>query len=125
VLETLIRCFKHSKAAQRHNQRSESQITMCDRMQMYNIMNCSQTKSIYTYLNCKRKLLHCNANINFNKTCLKKKSVPKYAQINIKINNIAARKTQPIRIKNKIKFLYGKKCTHYRHTENKGTNEHD
>jgi hypothetical protein len=21
---------------------------MCDRMQMYNIMNCSQTKSIYT-----------------------------------------------------------------------------
>jgi hypothetical protein len=41
---------------------------------MYNIMNCNQTKSIYTYLNCKRKLLHCNANINSNKTCLKKRS---------------------------------------------------
>jgi hypothetical protein len=36
------------------------------------IMNSSHTNSIYRYLNCKRKLLHCNANMNVNKTCLKK-----------------------------------------------------
>jgi hypothetical protein len=32
---------------------------------MYSI----HTKSIYNHINCKGNLLHCNVNINFNKTC--------------------------------------------------------
>lgn len=56
--------------------------------------------------------MHCNANISFNKIYLRRKLVPKYAQIKMPINNEAARKaltqTQTIRIKNKIKFLYKK-----------------
>jgi hypothetical protein len=64
-------------------------------------------------MNCKRKLLHCIANINFNKTCLNKKLVPNYARIKLYINNEAPAKTQTqtqtLRIKNEIKFLYRKK----------------
>jgi hypothetical protein len=43
-------------------------------MLKYNIMNStsSHTNSICKYLNFKRKLLNCNANINFNKTYLNK-----------------------------------------------------
>jgi hypothetical protein len=57
-------------------------------------MNSSHTKSIYNYTNCKRKLLHCNANISFNKTCLRMKLVQKYAKIKIPINNEVARKNK-------------------------------
>jgi hypothetical protein len=32
------KCFKHWQAAQRRNQESESEIGMCDKMQMYNIL---------------------------------------------------------------------------------------
>jgi hypothetical protein len=46
----------------------------------------SHTRSIYKYMNCKRKLLHCNANIKFNKTCLEKQLVPKYTEIKINFN---------------------------------------
>jgi hypothetical protein len=64
-------------------------------------------------MNCKRKLLQCNANINFNKRCLKQKLVPKYAYIKIPENNEAAKKTktqaQTLHIKNEIKFLHKKK----------------
>jgi hypothetical protein len=77
------------------------------------VMKSSNTNSIYEYMNCKRKLLHCNTNINFNKICLKMRLVPKYAMIKFQKSNEAARKTQtqiqPIRIKNEIKFLYKKK----------------
>jgi hypothetical protein len=52
-------------------------------MLKYNIVNSCHTKGIYSYVNCKRKLLHCNANISFNKTCLKQRLVPKYACIKI------------------------------------------
>ena len=63
-------------------------------MLKYNIVNCSHTRSIYKYMNCNRKLLHCNANIKFNKICLKEKLTPKYAYIKIKTNNEASKKTQ-------------------------------
>jgi hypothetical protein len=53
---------------------------MYNRMIWYNIMNSSK-KTIESFLNCKRKLLHCNVNINFNTTCLKIKIVPKYVHI--------------------------------------------
>jgi hypothetical protein len=51
--------------------------------------------------------MHCNANINFDKICLKKQLIPKYAEIKIKNinNNLAAKRTkeraQLIRIKTK------------------------
>jgi hypothetical protein len=64
-------------------------------------------------MNCKRKLLHCNANLKFNKICLKENLIPKYAHIKIPEYNNAATKTktqaQILRIKNEIKFLYIKK----------------
>jgi hypothetical protein len=39
-VENTIKCFKRWQAAQRRKKKSESVITMCDRMQMYNIMFC-------------------------------------------------------------------------------------
>jgi hypothetical protein len=82
-------------------------------MLKYNIMNNNHTNCICTSMNCKRKLLHCNANINFNKICLRKKFIPKYARMKITRNNEAARKTQTqaqtLRINNEIKFLYKNK----------------
>jgi hypothetical protein len=81
-------------------------------------MNSSQTKSIYQFLNSKRKLLRCNANIRFNRTCLKAAIVPKYAQIKIQTPNTAAKRTQEqaqtLRIKNEIKFLRKKTTTQHR-----------
>jgi hypothetical protein len=49
-------------------------------------------KSIYDFLNCKRKLLHCNTNINVNKICLKNEDRP---NIHIKTvtHNITGKKT--------------------------------
>ena len=85
----------------------------CNGTLKYNIFNSSQTRCVYQYMNCKRKLLHCNANIKFNKTCLKKNLIPRYAHINIPEYNEAAIKTkakaQISRIKNEIQFLYKKK----------------
>ena len=81
-------------------------------------------------MNCKRKLLHCNANINFNKTCLKKNLIPRYAHINIPEYNEAAIKTkakaQISRIKNEIQFFYKKKeqlntQPYYKHLHNANT----
>jgi hypothetical protein len=74
-------------------------------MHKYNIAYSGHTKGIYNYMNCKRKLLHCNANINFNKIRLRKKRVPKYAYVKLPTNNEAAKKTktqaQMLRIKMK------------------------
>jgi hypothetical protein len=57
----------------------------------------------YKYMNCKRKLLHCNAKINFNKIFLKEKIIPKYAFVRIPTINEAAKKliiqAQTLRIK--------------------------
>jgi hypothetical protein len=56
--------------------------------------------------------MHCNTNINFNKTCLEKQLIPKYAEIKIKTvnNNLAAKRTkekaQLVRIKDEIELLY-------------------
>jgi hypothetical protein len=75
-------------------------------------MDCSQTRSMYEHQNCKRKLLHCNANIKFNRTCLKMGITPNYAHIKIPTPNMATKNTQTqaqtLRIKNCIKFLYKK-----------------
>jgi hypothetical protein len=60
-------------------------------MVKYNTMNSSHTNDMYTCTNCKHKLLHCNANINFNKICLRKKLAPKYARMKIPTDYEAAR----------------------------------
>jgi hypothetical protein len=39
------------------------------------IMICSHNNSIYNYISCKRKLFHCNANINVNTTGLRMREV--------------------------------------------------
>jgi hypothetical protein len=87
-------------------------------MLKYNIVNSGHTKGKYSYMNCKRKLLYCNANINFDIRCLKEKRVPKYAYMKIPLNNKAAKKTkaqtQTLCIKNEIKFL--SKETTIKHT---------
>jgi hypothetical protein len=46
---------------------------------------------VFKFVNTKRKMLYCNANIHFNKECLAKKIVPDYAKINLKPVNDAAK----------------------------------
>ena len=76
------------------------------------IINASRSL-IHEYENLKRKLVNCNANIYFNRQCYEKRLVPNYAKIKIPINFPAAkftqRKTQNLRIKDEIKYLYMKK----------------
>jgi quinol monooxygenase YgiN len=78
-------------------------------------IDASQAYSIVKYTNTKRKLLNCNANIYFNKACLRHNITPKYAQVHIKTANTskAAKHTETqtrlLRIKNEVKFLYKKK----------------
>jgi len=45
------------------------------------IANTSQYFSISRYKNLKRKLLKCNSNTQFNKQCLNRGVIPKYARI--------------------------------------------
>jgi hypothetical protein len=51
------------------------------------IINANLAYCINQYKNTKKKLLICNANIYFNKSCLVYKIIPKYARINIKTSN--------------------------------------
>jgi len=59
------------------------------------------------------KLLLCCANIYFNKQCLIQNLIPTYAKIKVAATSPAAkftqRKTQILRIKDEIRFLYKKK----------------
>jgi len=73
----------------------------------------SQAKSINLYKNMRSKLLKYCAIIYFNKQCLAKRVIPKYA--NIKFQNTSpvaqftSKKAEIKRIKDEIKFLYKKK----------------
>jgi hypothetical protein len=82
-------------------------------MLKYRLYEASQTKSIYQYMNLKRKLWQCTANIKFNKTCIIENVIPKYAAIKVPGNTMASKitkqKAQYLRIQNEIKFLYKKK----------------
>ena len=79
--------------------------------------NFNQTRDYKTYYykfyNTKKKWLQNNANIWFNRTCLQKNIIPKYAKIKNKPYNYAGYKTNQqystLRIKNENKFLYHKK----------------
>ena len=57
--------------------------------------------------------MKCCANVYFNRRCLNKKVIPKYANIKIArtspASNITSKKTHMIRIRDEIKFLYKKK----------------
>ena len=59
------------------------------------------------------KLFNCNANIYFNRQCHQKGLTLNFAKIKIPISSPAAkstqRKTQGLRIKDEIKYLYMKK----------------
>ena len=76
-------------------------------------VTASQTRSICHYKKLEIKVLKCNADIYFNKQCLTKKIVPKYANIRVPNTSPAAHKTQSkaqiTQIKEEIKFLYKKK----------------
>jgi len=76
-------------------------------------VNARQATSIHKYKNLRQKLLQCNANIFFNKQCLIHKVTPTYAKIHIPYTSPASitsqRKTQLLRIKEEIRFLYKKK----------------
>ena len=69
----------------------------------------SQAKSIYRYKSLRTKVLKCNADIFFNKQCLTKSIIPKYANIKVPTTSKAAHNTQKkvsiIRIKDEIKIL--------------------
>ena len=73
----------------------------------------SQAETINNYKNRKMKLLLCCANIYFNKQCLIQNLTPTYAKIKVANTSPAAiftqRKTQILRIKDEIRFLYKKK----------------
>jgi hypothetical protein len=68
---------------------------------------------VHEYENAKRKLFNCNANIYFNRQCHQKGLIPNFAKIRIPISSPAGkstqRKTQNLRIKDEIKYLYMKK----------------
>ena len=74
-----------------------------------------QVKIAYTLQNQKLKLFKTNLNIKFNKICLYKNVIPNYAKIKINETSRMARKTEQFaskyRIKEEIKFLYGKKIS--------------
>ena len=73
----------------------------------------SQAQTINNYKNRKIKLLLCCANIYFNKQCLIQNLIPTYAKIKVASTSPAAKftqqKTQILRIKDEIRFLYKKK----------------
>jgi len=73
----------------------------------------SQAKSIYQYKSLRFKILKCNADIFFNRQCLAKNMIPKYANVKVPVTSKAAYITQKkirfTRIKDEIQFLYMKK----------------
>jgi hypothetical protein len=81
-------------------------------MPNFKIINASQG-SIHKYENIKRKLHNCNANLYFNKQCLKRNLVPSYANIRVPNTSPAhahtQRKIPTLRIKDEIKYLHTKK----------------
>jgi hypothetical protein len=67
----------------KHTERLE----MCFMQTALSFTSASLAYSINKYTNIKKRLLTCNANIYFNKSCLAYKVIPKYAQINLKTSN--------------------------------------
>jgi len=81
-------------------------------MQKHMIVNASRG-SIQKYVSLKTKLYKCNANIYFNKQCLKRQLTPSYANIKVLNTSPAYKHTQKklpaIRIKDELKYLHAKK----------------
>jgi hypothetical protein len=76
-------------------------------MHTMKIVNASHSSSIHTFMNMKIKLLNSNANIYFNRTCLKQNLTPQYAQIKLHSHNITLNTSQ---------ILVYKHTTHILHT---------
>ena len=73
----------------------------------------SQARIINLYRNTRSKLLKCNVNIYFNKQCIARKVIQKYANLkftkNSPVAQVTASKAQILRVKNEIKFLFKRK----------------
>ena len=73
----------------------------------------SQARTIFQYKTTRIKVLKCCANVYYNKQCLNKKIVPRYADIKPLNTSPAARNTQKkvhnMRIRDEIRFLYEKR----------------
>jgi len=73
----------------------------------------SQAKPFTQYKSLRFKILKCNADIFFNRQCLAKNMIPKYANVKVPVTSKAAYITQKkirfTRIKDEIQFLYMKK----------------
>jgi len=73
----------------------------------------SQAHGIYTYKNIREKVQRCCASIYFIQQCLHLGIIPKYASIKIPFTSPASittqKKSQVLRVKEEIKFLYSKK----------------
>ena len=67
----------------------------------------------YKYFNLRKKWLINNSNIWFNKTCLQRNIIPKFAILKNKTYSIPSRITKKqystLRLKNEIRYLYQKK----------------
>jgi urate oxidase len=76
-------------------------------------ISASQAHLINKYRTIKGTLLKCNSNIYFNKQCINKSVVPKYAYIKISESSPTARltksKAQKLRIRDELRTLYMKK----------------
>jgi hypothetical protein len=79
-------------------------------MSLIKILPASQAPYINQYKNTRRKILNCNANINFNQEYIKRNIIPQYATIKVPHTSLAKKftqtKTQQMRIKEEIKFCY-------------------
>jgi len=68
-----------------------------------------QANSVNLYKKCRSRLLKCCANIYFNKQCLLKKVIPKYAKIKLGNSSPAAivttKKAQITRIKDESPYI--------------------
>jgi hypothetical protein len=79
--------LKNSESVNKSDSNSDIKVKIYKQYTMmlyYRTENGNHSKSVYQYMNCKHKLLHCSANVHFNKTCLEKQLIPKYAEIKIK-----------------------------------------
>ena len=80
-------------------------------MQKHIVVNASRG-SIQKYVSLKTKLYKCNANIYFNKQCLKRQQTPSYANIKAPTppqTTNTQNKLPAIRIKDELKYLHAKK----------------
>jgi hypothetical protein len=81
-----------------------------NRMQNIKVIHARQASSINNFMNTKLKVLNCNVNIYFNRTCLDLNLIPKYAQVRIRSHNktitrLTETQAAKLRIRNETLFV--------------------